>query len=469
MSPSSHPHNPSQGIPPAQPSEQFTEQFTEQSSEQLTDPSQGSPKTISRWLVGLGILGLAAALGSPILQRQLTAQEIAPEQSNQATTLAVETLAVSKVTGYEISRSYTGEVASVRTSDLGFSQGGELIQVLVSEGDPVSPGQALARLDSQSLQAQRQQLEAQRAEAQARLLELQTGARQEDIAAARAQVSDIQSQLQLQEQQRSRREYLHNEGAISREQLDEVAFGAAALQARLEQAQSNLDELLNGTRPEQIAAQQAIVQQVQARIAQVDVDIDKSTLRAPYSGIIAAQQVFEGVVVASGQPVLRLIEDVSPEARIGIPQTVASRLQIGDPVTVLLGADPHTATVKSLLPEVDPNTRTQLVVLQLDRSALSQANPGQTVRVELTETVPAEGLWVPTQALSQDIRGLWTAYAVVPTQSDTHVVQPKVVEILHQEGDRVLVQGTLQPGDQIVSSGIHRLIPGQPVRPIQVN
>lgn len=440
-----------------------------QLSKHAPDQPQGSPKNPLRWLLGLGILGVTVAIGSPILQRQLVAQEIAPENSSEATTLRVETLTVNGVTGYEVSRSYTGEVTSVRTSDLGFSRGGELVQVFVSEGDPVAPGQDLALLDTQSLQAQRQQLVAQKAEAEARLLELQMGARQEDIAAARAQVSDIQNQLNLQEQQRSRREYLYNEGAISREQLDEVSFGAAALQARLDQAQSGLDELLNGTRPEQIAAQQAIVQQVEARIAQVDVDISKSTLRAPYSGIISAQQVFEGVVVGSGQPVLRLIENQSPEARIGIPQTIASRLQIGDPVTVLVGADPYTATVKSLLPEVDPNTRTQLVVFQLDPSAISRANPGQTVRVELTETVPVNGLWVPTQALTQDVRGLWSAYAVVPTESDAYAVQPKVVEILHQEGDQVLVQGTLQSGDQIVSSGIHRLIPGQVVSPVEVN
>lgn len=467
MSTSSNLDRPSQEIPNSQTPDQSTEdQFID---DQSPDPGQRSPKTVLRWLIGLGGFGLAITLGSPILQRQLIAQEIAPDESFEVTTLAVETLSVSGVSGYDVSRSYTGEITSVRSSDLGFSRGGELVQVLVSEGDPVISGQALARLDSQSLQAQRLQLEAQRAEAQARLLELQTGARQEDIAAARAQVSDLQNQLQLQEQQRSRREYLYNEGAISREQLDEISFGAAALQARLDQAQSNLNELLNGTRPEQIAAQQAVVQQVEARIAQVDVDLDKSTLRAPYSGIIAAQEVFEGVVVGSGQPVLRLIEDLSPEARIGIPQTVASRLQVGDPVTVLVGSDPYAATVKSLLPEVNAMTRTQLVVFQLDRSALGQANPGQTVRVELTETVPVDGLWVPTQALSQDIRGLWTTYAVVPTESDTHAVQPKVVEILHQEGDWALVQGTLQPGDQIVASGIHRLIPGQPVRPIEVN
>jgi multidrug efflux pump subunit AcrA (membrane-fusion protein) len=45
-------------------------------------------------------------------------------------------------------------------------------------------------------------------------------------------------------------------------------------------------------------------------------------------------------------------------------------------------------------------------------------------------------------------------------------VQPKAVEILHQESDRVLVQGALQGGDRIVASGVHRLVPGQLVRPL---
>ena len=51
-------------------------------------------------------------------------------------------------------------------------------------------------------------------------------------------------------------------------------------------------------------------------------------------------------------------------------------------------------------------------------------------------------------------------------EDDTYQVQPKAVEILHQESDRALVQGTLQAGDRIVSNGVHRLVPGQRVRPL---
>ena len=438
-----------------------------------TDLASGSKSWLnprSRWLIGLGAVGLLLAVGVPILQTRLAAQPVVTADASGNSLLVVETLTVTVVDSYSVSRAYTGEIAALRSSDLGFTRGGELVQVLVSEGDLVSAGQPLAQLDTQNLLTQRRQLEAQLAEAQARLLELERGARQEDIAAAQAKVRDIESQLQLQQQQRSRREYLYAEGAISREQLDEFAFGAETLEARLDRAKSNLDELLNGTRPEQVAAQQAVVQQLEASIVDVDINLNKSTLKAPFDGIVSAQEADEGVVVGAGQSVVRLVESKAPEARIGMPDSAASTLKPGLPVTVSLGSEQYAATVKSVLPEVDSDTRTQMVVFQLEPGAIARLSPGETARVELSETISTSGLWVPTQALTQDIRGLWSAYTLVPGEADAgedrFIVEAQSLEILHQESDRVLVRGTLQAGDRIVADGVHRLVPGQQVRPL---
>lgn len=421
-----------------------------------------------RWLLGLGALGLLLAVGIPLVQSRLAAQEAESAETSAVNILAVDTLTVAAVSSYDVARAYTGEIAALRSSDLGFTQSGELVQVLVAEGDRVSSGQTLAVLDTQRLLTQRRQLEAQLAQAQAQLLELQRGARREAITAAQAQVRDVDNQLALQRQQQERREFLYERGAISQEQLDEFSFGADALAARRDSAQSNLDELLNGTRPEQVAAQQAVVQQLQASIDSLDVDLNQSTLRAPFDGIIAVRQVDEGVVVGAGQTVVRLVESVAPEARIGMPTRAASRLRPGEAVTVNAGTERFSATVKAVLPEVDPDTRTQVVVFQLEPEALSRVSPGETVRVGLSETVPTSGLWLPIEALTQDIRGLWSAYAVVPTEAEAgaYQVQPKAVEILHQESDRVLVQGALQGGDRIVANGVHRLVLGQQVRPL---
>lgn len=418
--------------------------------------------------IGLGAIGLLLVVGIPIAQTRLVAQETDTAEVNNASVLSVETLTVEPVSGYEAARTYTGEVAALRTSDLGFERTGQLVEVYVQEGDRVATGTPVARLDTRNLQTQRQQLEAERARAMAQLAELEAGARAEDIAAAAAAVRDIEQQLILQETQQSRREFLYNEGAIAREELDEFTYERGALEARLDEAQSNLEELQNGTRQEQIDAQRALVQQLDASIADVDVNISKSTLTASFDGIVSTQQVDEGTVVGAGQSVIRLVEDAAPEARIGMPTTTSSQLQPGDAQTVTLDGDRYEATVTAVLPEVDPETRTQVVVFQLDRAAVPNINPGQTVRAEIAETVSTEGLWLPTSALTQDIRGLWSAYLVVPTDEgkNRYEVRPESVEILHQESDRALVRGTLQAGDRVVASGVHRLVPGQQVQPL---
>ncbi|MGB3652254.1 MAG: efflux transporter periplasmic adaptor subunit, partial [Rivularia sp. (in: cyanobacteria)] len=170
--------------------------------------------------------------------------------------------------------------------------------------------------------------------------------------------------------------------------------------------------------------------------------------------------------------VVRLVENTSPEARIGMPATVVNKLQIGSPQKVQINNQIIAARVASILPEVNPSTRTQIVVLKLESSLISQINPGETVRLKLTDTIPTEGFWLPNKALTQGLRGLWTSYVLTNkktdnnTYKDAFVLEQRTVEILHQESDRVLVRGTLQEGDRIVANGIHRLVPGQIVRPI---
>ena len=129
--------------------------------------SKASSRQRSRWLLGLGVIGLLLAIGTPIIQSQLAAQETETTAANAANPLAVETLTVEAVDRYTVSRAYTGEIAALQSSDLGFTRGDELVQVFVEEGDRVSIGQPLAQLDTQNLLTQRRQ--AQRAEMLSRL------------------------------------------------------------------------------------------------------------------------------------------------------------------------------------------------------------------------------------------------------------------------------------------------------------
>ncbi len=126
---------------------------------------------------------------------------------------------------------------------LTFQSSGSVAEILVQEGDRVSKGTPLARLDRTDLQLQVQQAEANLASAQARLDQIKAGATEKDIQIAQAQLKSAQAKYQQTLQTRPQ--------------------DVAAAQAQLEQAQAKLDALLKGPTPEDVASAQAKVQQAQ--------------------------------------------------------------------------------------------------------------------------------------------------------------------------------------------------------------
>ncbi|MEM6253040.1 MAG: efflux RND transporter periplasmic adaptor subunit [Cyanobacteria bacterium P01_D01_bin.156] len=385
---------------------------------------------------------------------------------NPAVPLSVQAQVLERASDYQVERTYTGEIVARRSSDLGFEQAGTLIEVLVDEGETVAQGTPLARLDTRNLQAQKQQLQAQRRQAQARFQELQRGPRPEDIAAAGAAVQDLQAQLQLARLQQERREDLYLQGAISLEERDEAAFGASALESRLQQAQSQLDELQAGTRIEQVSAQDAQVDQIEASLKNLDVSIAKSVIVAPFDGRVALRLVDEGAVVSPGQTVMRLVENNALEARIGIPNQMASRLRMGSSQAVEVNGQTWTGPVTALLPELDDASQTVTVVVTLPPDA--QLTIGATARLRLKDQQNETGYWLPTSALVAGERGLWSAYVLATpdeqTTVDLYEVARRDVEVLYTESDQAFVRGLIQPGEKIITSGTHRLVPGQIVQ-----
>jgi RND family efflux transporter MFP subunit len=418
----------------------------------------------------LGCVAILLMLGSSIFPRNREARDPEPKQPRSTSILPVKAIAVEPINSYRESRFYTGTVTARRTSELGFELSGQLTRIVVDEGDRVSAGTPLAYLDTKNLEISRRELLARRAQAVARLKEMQAGSRPEIIAAARASVRDLSEQLELARQKSQRREALYAEGAISREQFEETASERAVLEARLERAKSQLDELLAGTRSERIEAQKSLIQQLDAIIARIQLQLQKNILKAPFSATISRRLVDEGTVVSAGQAVLRLVENKAPEVRIGVPATVAARISPGSYQQLQIGQKTYRAKVLSILPELDANTRTLTVVLSLDESIGREVSPGQIARLKSDETISDSGYWLPITALVKGTRGLWSCYVLSePDKSEegnAFLVERRDVEVLHTESDRALVRGTLQGGDRVISSGTHRLVPGQLVRPV---
>ena len=380
--------------------------------------------------------------------------------------LPVETIAVERVDSYQVEKIYTGTITSRRSSELGFERGGKLIRNAVREGDEVKEGFPLAYLDVRDLKVQEREVLAQKFQAMAKLKEMQAGPRQETIAAARATVRKLKEKLELAKIKKLRRQNLHREGAISREELDEVNSETKALEATLDQAQSKLDLLIAGTRSEEIEAQQARVEQLNASLERIRLNLNKSILLAPFTGIISAQRIDEGTVVAPGQSIVRLVETKVMEARVGIPVSALPALKNSRSLQLQVENQVYPAQISAILPELESNTRTVTVILALDRAAI--VVPGQVVRLKLSKTIFESGYWVPINALVKGRRGLWSCYTLGKYQnlnnSQVFKVEEKAVEVLSTTNKHAFVRGTLQTGDRLIIGGEHRLVPGQLVK-----
>ena len=114
-----------------------------------------------------------------------------------------------------------------------------------------------------------------------------------------------------------------------------------------------------------------------------------------------------------------------------------------------------------LLPEVDEGTRTATVIVELARADSLALQVGQVARLFVQRHVPSEGVWLPSAALTESTRGLWSAFVVEPDGDGVGRARLARVEVLHVDGERAFARGTLRAGDLVVAGGAHRLVAGQ--------
>lgn len=404
-------------------------------------------------IVLVGLLASGVFSGGPAEAATVSTAE------RRARPLAVDVLVAQSSDGFRVARTYTGEIMARRRSRLAFERLGLVMEIQVDDGQLVAEGAVLARLDDRHLRLARATVMASLDQARATLSELVAGPRAQTISAARARVAELDAQLGWADVRRKRRDELVTRNAVAREEVEGVSFETATLEAQRAGAAANLEELEEGTRKERIASQRAIVAGLEARIAEIDLDIEKSLLRAPFSGRIADRAIDEGSVLAAGAPVVTLVETSVVEARIGLPVTV-SPWSPGQEVTLALDSEEVTGTFRAFESDLDRATRSRVAIV--DVPGRDDLVPGRIVRVRRERKVAADGFWLPRTALVKSLRGLWACLVVIQNGDDA-VVKRRALEILHDDGDRVFVRGTLTAGESVIREGVHRVVEGQVV------
>ena len=343
-----------------------------------------------------------------------------------ATPLSFAELTVSYVTvtpqaEFATNRVYAGTSRAARRAELGFKRGGEVATVMVDLGDSVAAGQLLAQLDTRALAS-----------------DLRRAQSEEVLAAANRRSASAQTELAANTERRVRA--LRANGNVSQQAFDEAHLQYRASRAQLEVAQASLGR-------------------AQAAVEAMEVALSEAEIRAPFGGVIQARHVDEGSQIGPGAPALSLVETSRREAHIGIPESAVTSLTVGDAYTINWQNVSASAQLRSLLPEVNPNTRTVTAIFTVTDERIPL---GAVVELSLRQRVPGNGFWVPLEALAAMDRGLWGVFII----DAENIVQQRLVEIVHNEGDRAFVRGLLSTSDRVVATGTQRIVAGQRVIPI---
>ena len=226
-----------------------------------------------RWLIGLLLLGGIAGGGFTLyraLPRSQTAQ-------SQILTAAIEQKTL------PITFSANGTVKPERTINLSPKTSGVLKELLVKEGDRITAGQIVARMDNSNLQGQLIQAQAQLTAAQANLNKLLAGNRPQEIAQVQAQLTSAQANLNKLQAGNRPQEIAQVQAQLTSAQanLNKLLAGnrpqeIAQVQAQLTSAQANLNKLLAGNRPQEIAQVQAQLAAAQANLQQAQINLNQN-------------------------------------------------------------------------------------------------------------------------------------------------------------------------------------------------
>lgn len=219
-----------------------------------------------------------------------------------------------------------------------------ILRAHVAEGDFVVADQLLLELDPKRLDARVAQADAAFVQAQAKLTELRNGARAEVIAAARASVSRIEADALAAELKFRRFSALYKKQQIAIADLDTARAQKDQTKAQVENAKAQLNELLNGTRPEQLAQAAAAMDAAQQVLTSIQLDRARLDVRAPREGHIDALPFKVGDQPPAGASVVSLLIGNSPYVRLFIPSAQRSLLAVGTRLNLKIVGQPNPFT-----------------------------------------------------------------------------------------------------------------------------
>jgi len=405
------------------------------------------------WLAG-AILG-----GSVLISASIFAT--GPSPAPQIKTEKAWPVSVLTVAPADLAPSFAtyGRVESTQIAHVQSDLGAEITAVPVREGQWVDKDDVLVELDRRAFELRVKEREAELAQQQAALTSLQAEQRM-----VKSTDEQFRAVYDVAQKKRTRHEDLFKRRMIAQSLLDEVVQQASAATIEYQNHRRVLADF-----PNRIAEQLARIDGSEAALAQSRIDLDHTTLRAPFYGPVLAVTASAGNHTMTGTTLVEVADANGFEIRAPIPDGYGERLRRalsdGQDIRARLADDGRQISLGRLASNVRPGQSGLDAFFRLELGAGS-ALPDIGRVVDLEVTLPPESAVValPVQSIYENDR----VYAVADDNRLQAITVQRVGEQRTVDGaHRVLVRSNeLTAGSRIITTQLPKAISGLRVEPI---
>lgn len=301
----------------------------------------------------------------------------------------------------------SGELRPRREATVRAELAGSILEVRADEGEAVTAGALLGRIETRTLDEARQ--------------------------SASSAVRSAEHQLAVATREADRTETLVRAGALAARDLDLARSTVAAAEAQLADAR--------------------------ARLASAERQLGDAAIRAPFAGIVSRRAVGAGDVVSVGAELFTIIDPSSMRLDAAVPSEDLSQLRVGARVqfTVRGYGQPFEGVIERIAPRADPATRQVPIYVAIPnvggRLVAGLFAEGRVV------TASAAGLVLPAAAVNTAGAGPWVLRVSGGRAERVEVV----VGLRDPRSERLIIASGLADGDLVLRGAAQGIAPGTPV------
>jgi len=191
----------------------------------------------------------------------------------------------------------------------------------------------------------------------------------------------------------------------------------------------------------------------------IESQLEKTEIRAPFSGRIGLKNISEGAYLAPGTPIVTIIQSNPIKIDFTVPEKYTSNIRVGSPVTFNLDGDlfNYSAKVIALDPKVDESLRT-LRIRALASNPVGKFVPGVFVKVKANLAANNKAVMIPTEAIVPVLKGK-KVFVVRNGKAEELMVTTGL-----RTDKKIQILDGLQQGDSLITSGIMALKPSSAVK-----